>query len=194
MSVTLPKRYQSENFKTGQAADKLLEYTHQITKNTNYFPKSERYLLAHDIRSVTMEICDQIWLANDIPTDNPSDFQRRLRVQQQAYEDLLSLLRRIRWAYQWQYIGAHQLEVWTRLIDATKSLLYNWRRTDRRAYERLISGKGGTHNCAPVLRSPNPGNANNVRYVNTSGALNNNNANNGYGRAADRNSRRGEIK
>ena len=34
------------------------------------------------------------------------------------------------------------------------------------------------------LRSPNPWNANNVRNVNPSGALNNNNANNGYGLAA----------
>lgn len=35
------------------------------------------------------------------------------------------------------------------------------------------------------LRSPNPSNANNERNVNTSGALNNNNANNGNGVAAD---------
>lgn len=34
------------------------------------------------------------------------------------------------------------------------------------------------------LRSPNPWNANNVRNVNPSGALNNNNASNGYGLAA----------
>ena len=34
------------------------------------------------------------------------------------------------------------------------------------------------------LRSPNPWNANNVRNVNPSGALNNNNANKGYGLAA----------
>ena len=35
------------------------------------------------------------------------------------------------------------------------------------------------------LRAPNPTNANNERNVNTSGALNNNNANNGNGLAAD---------
>ena len=35
------------------------------------------------------------------------------------------------------------------------------------------------------LRSPNPSNANNERNVYTSGALNNNNANNGNGVAAD---------
>jgi hypothetical protein len=35
------------------------------------------------------------------------------------------------------------------------------------------------------LRSPNPGNANNVRNVNTSGAVDNNNANNGNAAAAD---------
>lgn len=35
------------------------------------------------------------------------------------------------------------------------------------------------------LRSPNPGNANNVRNVNTSGALNNNNAYNGNALAPD---------
>ena len=35
------------------------------------------------------------------------------------------------------------------------------------------------------LRSPNPGNANNVRNVNPDGALNNNNANNGNGAAAE---------
>lgn len=34
------------------------------------------------------------------------------------------------------------------------------------------------------LRSPNPWNANNVRIVNPSGALNNNNATNGNGLAA----------
>jgi len=36
------------------------------------------------------------------------------------------------------------------------------------------------------LRSPNTGNANNVYNVNTSGALNNNNANNTNGVAPDR--------
>lgn len=35
------------------------------------------------------------------------------------------------------------------------------------------------------LRSPNPGNANNVRNVNPDGSLNNNNANNGNGAAPD---------
>ena len=35
------------------------------------------------------------------------------------------------------------------------------------------------------LRSPNPWNANNVRNVNTSGALNNNNANNALAAAPD---------
>ena len=35
------------------------------------------------------------------------------------------------------------------------------------------------------LRSPNPGNANNVRNVNSDGSLNNNNANNGNGAVAD---------
>jgi len=35
------------------------------------------------------------------------------------------------------------------------------------------------------LRTPNPSNANNERNVNTSGALNNNNANNAYGAPAD---------
>ena len=35
------------------------------------------------------------------------------------------------------------------------------------------------------LRSPNPSNCNNVRNVNTSGALNNNNANNTNGSVAD---------
>ena len=35
------------------------------------------------------------------------------------------------------------------------------------------------------LRTPNSGNANNVRNVNTDGSLNNNNANNGNGVAPD---------
>ena len=35
------------------------------------------------------------------------------------------------------------------------------------------------------LRSPNVSNSNNVRNVNTSGSLNNNNANNAYGVAPD---------
>ena len=35
------------------------------------------------------------------------------------------------------------------------------------------------------LRSPNPSNSNNVRYVRADGTLNNNNANNGNGAAAD---------
>ncbi len=35
------------------------------------------------------------------------------------------------------------------------------------------------------LRSPNVSNSNNVRYVNTDGTLNNNNANNAYGAAPD---------
>lgn len=36
------------------------------------------------------------------------------------------------------------------------------------------------------LRTPNPNNANNERNVNTTGVLNNNNANNGIGATADR--------
>ena len=193
MSVTVPKRYQAENFQTGQAADKLLDYTHAITKNTNYFPKSERLLLAHALRKLAMEICDLIWAANDVPTDNRTDFERRLRTQQKAYEDLQSLLRRIRWAYNWRYISGHQLEAWTGMIDETRSMLYNWRRSDKRRYDKLYVTEGDVHNRA-MLRSPNPANANNVRNVRTDGSLNNNNANNGNGRAADRNIRRGQTK
>ena len=40
-------------------------------------------------------------------------------------------------------------------------------------------------NPAWWLRTPNPSNGYNVRYVNSSGALNNNNANNSNGSAAD---------
>ena len=42
---------------------------------------------------------------------------------------------------------------------------------------------GSPRNC--WLRSPNPGNANNERNVNTSGAIDNNNAINGNGVAPD---------
>ena len=39
--------------------------------------------------------------------------------------------------------------------------------------------------CKLLFRSPNAGNGNNVRNVNTSGAINNNNANNSNGVAPD---------
>lgn len=43
------------------------------------------------------------------------------------------------------------------------------------------------------FRSPNPSNANNVRNANTSGGLNNNNANNAYGAVPDREKARNQV-
>ena len=135
MSVPSSKRSVAENFATGFAANDLNDYTHNVVKNPNYFPKTERYLLARDIREIANKIEDDIWYANSLNMEDEGEAQYRLKLQRLSMLNISKLIRMIGRAHRWNYIGFHTYEVWVRKCDSLYKLLYSWNRKDKRKLE-----------------------------------------------------------
>lgn len=119
-----------ENFRTGNAAKELNDYTHIILKSKNNFPKAERYLLAKDIQIVSNKIEDRLWYANDLRLDVPDEYELRMKIQRETLFDLKALQRMVERALRWEYISYHICETWTRHIMSVSSMLYNWHRKE----------------------------------------------------------------
>lgn len=171
MSVPKSKRTHGE-LEVLTKARSLKTYTLGICSNSNNFPKRYRWCVTNDIIKETCELCRLIVRANSIRTDcNEQDLKRRLLYQKQAYELTEVILEDIDTAYAFFRIPSKSIEYWTSLVTDIQSLLKGWTRK--------------TKNVGNFYKSPNVGNANNVRNVNPSGENNNNSANNSNGVAPD---------
>lgn len=166
------------------AAEKLLKHTMQKIsgrKGREYFAKADTFTKRIPLLQTAEKIYHDCKKANLIRVKTKADYEKRHDLQIEALlsaDDLLTYLTIFN-----EEKPIENLEAWVALEDDVEKRLRGWIRSDMEKWEASISkdidgNKTDKEARNQWLRSPNPGNANNVRNVNTSGALNNNNANN----------------
>lgn len=184
MAVVAGKRKDGElKFLTGSA--KLAKYTMDICGNEKSFPKRYRWCFIGKIVDAAIEIYVVAFRANKVYVD-PGDMEaamRRFNLQSESIEATYQLEALANLAYQMFGLDESRIEFWTTLINEARNKLRSWRKSDK---ERFIDPYKNINNgvSAMMQPSPNTGNANNVRNVNSDGSLNNNNANNDDGGVA----------
>lgn len=148
-------------------AKDLVNHTLQLTNNTKLFPKKVRFTLCQRMQNLSIQILHDIIAANEIYPRTVAEMNTRLDLQKEVLTNCKVFLNFLDIALEQGYIDIRRCEYWTGLTTDVKNLAASWRKPVR----------ASPWVC--LVRSPNSSNANNVRYVNSDGSLNNNNAYNG---------------
>lgn len=177
------------------------------TKGRSYFTKSTTFTKRIPLLKATTAVLHNIMAANEFQIDDDLEYKMRRKKQLKALAAVSDVVRYLTTFNDDRKIDG--LEHWIGLVDDVLRLLKAWIKSDKERRYRLLQQRairlakletevqslksmpfGIVENNTNTarnqwLRSPNPGNANNTRNVNTSGALNNNNANNSLAVAPD---------
>ena len=209
MSVPAWKR-KPNDLNVAIAAENLLNHTMQKmrgAKGRSYFTKSTTFTKRIPLLKATTAVLHNIMAANEFQIDDDLEYKMRRKKQLKALAAVSDVVRYLTTFNDDRKIDG--LEHWIGLVDDVLRLLKAWIKSDKERRYRLLQQRairlakletevqglksmpfGIVENNTNTarnqwLRSPNPGNANNTRNVNTSGALNNNNANNSLAVAPD---------
>lgn len=179
--------------------DRLLAETARLVSREDLFPKRSRWIIARDLIKLASNAHTCASYANGIRVRCHKDFVDRANAQARAAAWLYALDLKMGAAQMIHCINPDRLDGWAGIYNEAWDYLDKWSSSDRRRYAQKygeLSGQEQAEEAAAVsgitgdpadLGSVNPGNANNVRLINPSGALNNNNnANNRNGGVADR--------
>ena len=209
MSVPAWKR-KPNDLNVAIAAENLLNHTMQKMKGTkggSYFTKSTTFTKRIPLLKATTAVLHNIMAANEFQIDDDLEYKMRHKKQLKALAAVSDVVRYLTTFNDDRKIDG--LEHWIGLVDDALRLLKAWIKSDKERRYRLLQQRairlakletevqslksmpfGIVENNTNTarnqwLRSPNPGNANNARIVNSSGAVNNNNANNSNAVAPD---------
>ena len=209
MSVPAWKR-KPNDLNVAIAAENLLNHTMQKMKGTkggSYFTKSTTFTKRIPLLKATTAVLHNIMAANEFQIDDDLEYKMRHKKQLKALAAVSDVVRYLTTFNDDRKIDG--LEHWIGLVDDVLRLLKAWIKSDKERRYRLLQQRAirlakletevqslksmpfgivenNTNNARNQwLRSPNPGNANNPRIVNSSGAVNNNNANNSNAVAPD---------
>lgn len=118
-------------------AIELAEYTLQVTRNENTFPKRLRWQLTNRIVDAALGICEYVRKGNAIRVEREEDFVRRREYQQQAREQAEWLITLIDMAYRSTgSLSGDRAEHWAGLVVELEALLSAWRKSDVDAWRR----------------------------------------------------------
>ena len=193
------------------AAEKLFKHTLQKTGGPGgraYFSKSDTFTRRITLLKTSRKVFRLCKHANLVYPTRPRHYKQRRKILIRALYSVDDIYTYLAAFNEDKHIEG--LEHWTGLVDDVENLIVAWMKSDeeRRASmkqkKRILRMQlrqgvkdlkklpcGSRHKANKTarnqwLRSPNVGNANNVRNVNAStGALNNNNANNSNAVAPD---------
>ena len=193
------------------AAEKLFKHTLQKIggkAGRAYFSKSDTFTRKFPLMKTSRKVFRLCKRANLIYPTKPQHFKQRRKALAKAFcavDDMYTFLTAFN-----EEKTIEGLEYWTKLINDVGNLLIGWMKSDEERKQKMKEKKrilhfqlkqktkmlknlpfGNRHKANKTarnqfLRTPTVGNANNVRNVNAStGALNNNNANNSNAVAPD---------
>ncbi len=200
-----------EDFQDATTAAEAL-FKHTLTKTggkagREYFNKSDTFTRRIPLQEATRRVFHLCKKANRIVPRQPKHYKVRYKLLMEAYCTLEDVYTYLTTFNEERHIQG--IEYWVSIIVVLEKLLGAWIKSDEEHKQKMKAKNhalrtklkqsmeelkkmpyGKRHNTDKHavnqwLRSPNVGNANNVRNVNTSGALNNNNARNGNAVAPD---------
>jgi hypothetical protein len=165
-------------------ADNLVTYTMRICTNEKKFPKRYRWCITSKIIEAAIETAVNVSKADSVYIEDQNSYNLRRDYQRKAVASIDSLLTLMDIAFRAfeglrsDETGTDEINItyWVGQADKVKTLLLAWKKSDKETFKRFTMGNGYT---------PNSGNGNNVRYMNPTGNVNNNNAYNGNGVVPD---------
>ena len=119
----------------------LLSYTYDRVKDTNIFPKAQRWLLAKSIWDEAVGARRCIVRANTIRVETSDEAMERLSLEKQAISHLDVLETLIDLANIKELIDDRRTEYWGGLVVQTLTLLKGWLKSDRARYKPLIDAE-----------------------------------------------------
>ena len=165
-------------------AEKLIDYTLDLTDNAKRFPKRVRFSITNKIQGHVMAIYDDLLEANEIfPIRTEADRTERLRLQRTALTECKKLLHMIELSKKRSYIDKDTFDYWTKLTLDVKFMTAIWCKAVQDTAVAIAPSDPITGKRVMLFRvcpvTPNASDANYARSVSTDGSLNNNNAYNG---------------
>lgn len=118
-------------------AEKLIDYTLDLTDNAKRFPKRVRFSITNKIQGHVMAIYDGLLEANEIfPIRTEADRTERLRLQRAALTECKKLLHMIELSKKRSYIDKDTFDYWTKLTLDVKFMTAKWYKAEQEPPKR----------------------------------------------------------
>lgn len=119
-------------------AEKLIDYTLDLTDNAKRFPKRVRFSITNKIQGHVMAIYDGLLEANEIfPIRTEADRTERLRLQRAALTECKKLLHMIELSKKRSYIDKDTFDYWTKLTLDVKFMTAKWYKAEQDTAEAI---------------------------------------------------------
>lgn len=113
-------------------ASNLIDYTLDLTDNTNHFPKKIRFTLVNRIQDHVLSIYEKLLDANEIfPIRNEDDKAERLSLQRGALTACKMLLFYIELSKKRGYIDTGTFDYWTKITLDVKFMAAAWYKAEQ---------------------------------------------------------------
>ena len=152
-------------------AKDLVKHTFMMTSERR-FPKKYRFTIVNRLHDLTLDIFQHIQEANELDLTDPQEYRERRYEQKKALTECKTVLFLIELSFEKELISSEQCAEWTRHVMNVKNMTAKWRKQDR---NHAAAVTPGVFLGVRLVAS----NSYNVRNVNSSGAMNWNNAYNG---------------
>lgn len=119
-------------------AERLIDYTLDLTDNAKRFPKRVRFSITNKIQGHVMSIYDDLLEANEIfPIRTEADRTERLRLQRTALTECKKLLHMIELSKKRTYIDKDTFDYWTKLTLDVKFMTAKWYKAEQDTAEAI---------------------------------------------------------
>ena len=124
-------------------AEKLIDYTLDLTDNAKRFPKRVRFSITYKIQGHVMAIYDGLLEANEIfpirteADRTEADRTERLRLQRAALTECKKLLHMIELSKKRSYIDKDTFDYWTKLTLDVKFMTAKWYKAEQGTAEAI---------------------------------------------------------
>lgn len=111
------------------------KYTLQITKNKKIFLKDYQEEVTSKINALAIDIHINLWAANNIKVDTPSNYEERRKHQELACVDCNSLLGMIDIAKPLFHLSGKRCKYWTDWVVEVRNKSRAWIKSDAERYK-----------------------------------------------------------
>lgn len=139
--MTVPKSRRSKSpLDVHAKANALVKHTVHICSNERVFDPRYAAFTAMVV-DTAVRSGQLLWKANNIRVgDRPDRWERRCGLQEEACEELDSLLYLIEVSHSLHHLRKGKYENWARMTREVRDLARKWRDSDAKRYGRLTSG------------------------------------------------------
>ena len=113
-------------------AEKLIDYTLDLTDNTKHFPKKIRFTIVNRVQDHALSIYENLLAANEVfPIRSEEDRIKRLSLQRSALTSCKTLLFFVELSKKRGYIDAGSFAAWSKMILDVKFMTAAWYKAEQ---------------------------------------------------------------